>query len=51
MTTEEIIEMAKQSGFSDADETGVWITDGYWDKELEIFVKLVEEKILARLQK
>jgi len=36
-----IIELAKQAGFSDADDKGVWITDGYWDKELKAFAKLV----------
>jgi len=36
-----IIELAKQAGFSDADDNGVWITDGYWDKELKAFAKLV----------
>jgi len=35
------IELAKQAGFSDADDKGVWITDGYWDKELKAFAKLV----------
>ncbi len=37
-----IIELAKQAGFSDADDKGVWITDGYWDKELKAFADLVE---------
>jgi len=36
-----IIELAKQAGFLDADEKGVWITDGYWDKELKAFAALV----------
>ena len=36
-----IIELAKQAGFSDADDKGVWITDGYWDKELKAFAALV----------
>jgi len=35
------IELAKQAGFSDADDKGVWITDGYWDKELKAFAALV----------
>jgi hypothetical protein len=44
MTKDEIIEMARQAGFLDADDKGVWITDGYWTKELEAFAKLVAEK-------
>jgi hypothetical protein len=44
MEKDEIIEMARQAGFSDADDVGVWITDGYWTKELEAFAKLVAEK-------
>ena len=43
MTKEEIIRMAREAGFGDADDSGVWITDGYWDKELEAFAKLVRE--------
>ena len=39
-----IIELAKQAGFSDADDKGVWITDGYWDKELKAFAKLLAAK-------
>ena len=38
-----IHEMALEAGFGDADDSGVWITDGYWDKELEAFAKLVRE--------
>jgi len=44
MTPSELIAMAKQAGFNDADGNGVWITDGTWTKELEIFAKLVAEK-------
>ena len=36
-----VSELAKQAGFSDADDKGVWITDGYWDKELKAFAALV----------
>jgi len=36
-----IKELAEQAGFSDADDKGVWITDGYWDEELKAFAKLV----------
>jgi len=45
---DEIIEMAIEAGFLDADDKGVWITDGYWTKELEALVKLVEAKATAR---
>ena len=41
---DEIIEMARQAGFLDADDKGVWITDGYWTKELERFAKLIAAK-------
>lgn len=42
MTREEIIRMAREAGF-EADESAndVWITDGYWAKELERFAALV----------
>jgi hypothetical protein len=36
-----IRELAAEAGFSDADDKGVWITDGYWDKELTRFAALV----------
>ena len=41
MKREDIIRMAREAGFGDADDSGVWITDGYWDKELERFATLV----------
>lgn len=37
MTKEQIVKLAKESGFTDADEYGVWITDGFWTLELERF--------------
>ena len=36
-----IIELAKEAGFTDTDRNGVWITDGMWTKELERFAALV----------
>ena len=36
-----IRELAAEAGFSDADDKGVWITDGLWDKELTRFAALV----------
>ena len=41
MTREDIIRMAREAGFRDADAKGVWITDGYWEEELERFAALV----------
>ena len=42
MTRDDIIRMAREAGF-EADESAcdVWITDGYWAKELERFAALV----------
>jgi len=42
---ERIKELARQAGFTDFpnDENGVWITDGYWNEELERFAKLVRQ--------
>ena len=42
MTRDDIIRMARESGF-EADESAcdVWITDGYWARELERFAALV----------
>ena len=37
MTKEQIAKLAKESGFTDADENSVWITDGFWTLELERF--------------
>ena len=41
MTKEQIAKLAKQSGFTDADENSVWITDGFWTLELQRFAALV----------
>jgi hypothetical protein len=42
---ERIKELARQAGFNDFpnDENGVWITDGYWNEELERFADLVRQ--------
>jgi hypothetical protein len=42
---ERIKELARQAGFNDFpnDENGVWITDGYWEEELERFAELVRQ--------
>jgi hypothetical protein len=39
-------ELARQAGFNDFpnDVNGVWITDGYWEEELERFAELVAEQ-------
>ena len=43
---ERIKELARQAGFNDFpnDVNGVWITDGYWEEELERFAELVAEQ-------
>jgi hypothetical protein len=43
---ERIKELAEQAGFNDFpnDVNGVWITDGYWEEELERFAELVAEQ-------
>ena len=43
---ERIKELARQAGFNDFpdDKNGVWITDGYWNEELERFAELVAEQ-------
>ena len=51
---ERIKELARQAGFNDFpdDKNGVWITDGYWNEELERFAELVrqdEREACARL--
>ena len=42
---ERIKELARQAGFTDFpnDVNGVWITDGYWEEELERFAELVRQ--------
>jgi hypothetical protein len=42
---ERIKELAEQAGFNDFpnDVNGVWITDGYWEEELERFAELVRQ--------
>jgi hypothetical protein len=42
---ERIKELARQAGFNDFpnDVNGVWITDGYWEEELERFAELVRQ--------
>jgi len=40
MSKQDMIRMAREAGF-EADENDVWITDGYWLKELERFAILV----------
>jgi hypothetical protein len=42
---ERIKELARQAGFSDFpnDKNGVWITDGYWDEQLENFAALIRQ--------
>jgi hypothetical protein len=41
MNREDIIRMAREAGFTDADDDCVWITDGTWDKELRKFAELI----------
>ena len=43
---ERIKELARQAGFNDFpnDVNGVWITDGYWEEELERFAELVRQE-------
>jgi hypothetical protein len=43
MTRDDIIRLAREAGFTDADEKGVWITDGYWNDEINRFAALVAE--------
>jgi hypothetical protein len=43
---ERITKLARQAGFTDFpdDKNGVWITDGYWNEELERFAELVRQE-------
>lgn len=43
MNREDIIKWAQEAGFTDADEYGVWVTDGFWSKELTRFAALVAD--------
>ena len=49
MDRDTIIRMAREAGFTDADEKGVWITDGYWDDEIKRFAGLVVAHTLANI--
>ena len=52
MDRSEMLRLALEAGFSDTDETGVWVTDGYWDEALERFAALVaaqEREVCAQL--
>jgi len=42
---ERITKLARQAGFNDFpdDKNGIWITDGYWDEQLERFAELVRQ--------
>ena len=41
MDRNEVLRLALEAGFSDTDETGIWVTDGYWDEAFERFAALV----------
>jgi len=52
MTKDDVTRMAREAGFRDADEKGIWITDGFWDDELGRFAALVaaaEREACAKL--
>ena len=51
MTRDDIIKMAREAGFMDADKNGVWITDGYWDDELRRFAELLAAPIIEAAMK
>ncbi len=36
-----VLQWAKEAGFVDTTDEGVWITDGYWTEEMERFADLV----------
>jgi hypothetical protein len=48
MNREDIIRMARKAGFADADEKGVWITDGYWDDEINRFAAFAYQEGYAK---
>ena len=43
MKRDDIVRMARDAGFIDADQDSVWITDGFWTRELERFAHLIYE--------
>ena len=43
MTQDEIIRLAKEAGFEVDKNHDVWITDGYWFKEIKHFANLIIE--------
>ena len=45
MKRDDIVRMARDAGFIDADQDSVWITDGFWTRELERFAHLVYESV------
>ena len=51
MTRDDIIRLAREAGFTDADEKGVWITDGYWDDEINRFAALVAAAERAEVER
>jgi hypothetical protein len=50
---ERIKALARQAGFTDFpdDKNGVWITDGYWDEQLERFAELVRQEEREQAEK
>lgn len=50
MTRDDIIRMAREAGF-EVDPDDVWITDGYWIKELTHFAALVAAGERERIAK
>jgi hypothetical protein len=44
-----ITRMAREAGFIDADEKGIWITDGFWGDELTRFAALVAAYTLSNI--
>jgi hypothetical protein len=49
-----VLQWAKEAGFVDTTDEGVWITDGYWTEEMERFAELVaryeQDRIFATLR-
>jgi hypothetical protein len=49
-----VLELAREAGFTDTTDEGVWITDGYWTEEMERFADLVaryeQDRIFATLR-